>query len=224
MHASNCFVTLTYDDAHLPELGSLDRTAVPLFMKRLRKAIAPERVRYFQCGEYGDIGGRPHYHLLLFGYDFPDRLQSRESAWRSEQLEKLWPAGRSEIGELTFESAAYVARYVMKKVRGHDSDWYYQGREPEFASMSRNPGIGASWYEKYAGEVYPFDEVIARGKPSKPPRYYDKLLEASDPELFDAVALRRRLKRRPADETEERLTVRELNLLARLELSGKRDF
>lgn len=153
---SNCFVTLTYDDEHLPWASSLYGRDVQLFLKRLRKEFSDETIRYFLCGEYGERFGRPHYHLLLFGFDFSDKviLGSRrgQSIWRSPCLERLWPYGRSEIGSVTFESAAYVARYVMKKQVKRDA--VDELREPEFIRMSLKPGVGVPWIEKFFKEVY----------------------------------------------------------------------
>lgn len=220
LHEENAFVTLTYDEEHVPDDGSLDRRAFPLFMKRLRKAIAPERVRYFHAGEYGEASRRPHYHALLFGYGFPDRRQwtVRHSVpvWRSEQLEQLWPFGISELGSVTFESAAYCARYVMKKVYGSAAESWYDGREPEYATMSRRPGIGRPWLEKYKCEVYPADGVVVRGRLMKPPRAYDIVMMSDAPEVMGGVAKKRRAQRRPKEETRERLEAREAVTEARV--------
>ena len=117
MHTSNCFLTLTYSDKHLPPYGSLDRKAFPLFMKRLRKAYPDDRIRYYHCGEYGAETRRPHYHSLLFGFDFPDKEfwkdRGEYKTWRSPTLENLWPFGLSEIGSVTHKSAGYVARTIV---------------------------------------------------------------------------------------------------------------
>lgn len=228
LHEDNCFLTLTYADEHLPRFGSLDKRAFPLFMKRLRKSGVS--ARYFHCGEYGETNGRPHYHACLFGYGFPDRVfwtnRGGNKVWRSPFLERLWPFGQSEIGSLTFESAAYVARYVTKKVTGGRADDHYTRvdsstgelvqLEPEYATMSRRPGIGAGWFEKYADEVFPSDEVIVRGRPCKPPRYYHDLLSSQDPPLADSVSRERRRNRDREDQTPERLQVRKVCTEARI--------
>ena len=168
MHKSNCFVTLTYNDYYLPENGSLVKSDFQKFMKRLRKKVGTT-VRYYYCGEYGENFGRPHYHVILFGYDFKDKFLWRENSngdkcYRSELLEQLWPFGISEIGDVTFQSAAYVARYVMKKRTGDVAKEYYGDRLPEYNDMSRRPGIGALWLEKYQNDVYPHDFVVMNGK------------------------------------------------------------
>lgn len=218
-------MTLTYDDEHLPEDGSLDRSAFRYFMDRLRKRIGYRSVRYFHCGEYGERSGRPHYHALLFGLGFADkkRIPSSEERplWVSPMLEELWPCGTSVIGQVTFESAAYVARYVTKKVTGARAADHYGGRVPEYATMSRRPGIGRAWFEQFGNDVFPADEVVSRGHPSKPPRYYDGLLEGDSPLEMWQVRRARGLARRPQNETEERLVVREKVATAKLNLKRR---
>lgn len=232
-HEQNCFVTLTYDDDHLPNDGSLDREAFPLFLKRLRKAIEPARVRYFHSGEYGERSGRPHYHALLFGFDPPDKRRVERRAehayWTSVFLEERWGNGRCLLGSVSFESAAYVARYVMKKVTGERAAEHYQGREPEYATMSRRPGIGRGWFDQFGNEVYrpdgpsgPRDSVIARGFEQRPPRYYDEQLGEADPAELFFVKRARAQKLRLQDQTPERLVVRESVAKARASLYQRR--
>lgn len=234
LYTANAFVTLTYSEDELPAGGSLDRDAFPLFMKRLRRRI-DERVRYYHCGEYGDRTGRPHYHACLFGFDFPDKtewsVRRGLPVYRSALLEDLWPFGNSEIGSVTFESAAYVARYVMKKVYGENAWLHYQSLdlesgevsqvEPEYTTMSRRPGIGKPWLERYMSDVYPEDGVVVNGRLMKPPRYYDLQFElVNEPGALD-VARERRRKRREEDETPERLSVREQVARGKLALSER---
>jgi len=230
LHELNCVVTLTYDEGHLPADGSLDKLAVPRFVRRARKAGAV--LRYFQCGEYGDREFRPHYHAALFGWDFLDKVECEPSKsgatqWVSSDLERLWPYGRATIGTLNFESAAYIARYVTKKVTGKKAAEHYARvdpftgemyqLEPEFATMSRRPGIAAGWFEKFGSEVFPDDEVIVRGRPCKPPRYYDNRL--SEGELAVVKSSRRnRARRRLSEGSPKRLRVREVCTEARLNL------
>src|SRR6266571_4497618 len=113
MHADNCFLTLTYSDEYLPRNNSLDKSAFPLFMKRLRKAIAPQRVRYFHVGEYGERSGRPHYNALLFGYDPPDKVLFSVRAgfpvFTSDGLRAAWPYGLHEV------DCVKVARFQARK-------------------------------------------------------------------------------------------------------------
>lgn len=198
LYERNCFLTLTYDQVHLPSSGSLQLEDFQLFMKRLRKKYGSSKenpIRFFHCGEYGENLGRPHYHALLFNHDFDDKKYFSErngnKVWTSDQLSNLWPLGFSLIGEVTFESAAYVARYVMKKVTGDKSDIHYNGMKPEYITMSRRPGIGKGWYEKYKTDVYPHDRVVIRGVKTRPPRFYDDQLGKSDPSTLALLKINR---------------------------------
>jgi len=173
LHSQNSFLTLTYADEKLPADGSLVVKHHQDFMKRLRKHLSQERkdpcpchkgtdtkVRFFHCGEYGETYGRPHYHTLLFGHDFEDKVLEfttprGDEVFTSKTLGELWTHGLSKIGSVTFESAAYVARYITKKVTGDDAEKYYEGRKPEYVTMSRRPGIAHSWFEKFKSDVSP---------------------------------------------------------------------
>lgn len=197
LYKDNCFVTLTYRAECLPPGGTLVKEDLQKFMKRLRKKYG-DGIRYYACGEYGSKGDRPHYHLCLFNLDFKDKysfkIRNGFVYCRSPQLERLWPFGFSLIGALTFESAAYTARYILKKQLGPDAEYIYKKRGviPEFTVMSRRPGIAHDWYQKYKDEVYPADRVYARGVMSKPPRYYDNLYDAEYPDDFDLIKYRRK--------------------------------
>ena len=122
LHTDNCFLTLTYADEHLPKHNSVSVKELQLFMRYLRRAIYPTKVRFFACGEYGDQFNRPHYHIALFGYDFPDKelftKRRANNLYISETLNKIWGKGHCSIGELNYQSAAYIARYVVKKING----------------------------------------------------------------------------------------------------------
>lgn len=213
-HDRNCFITLTYKDP--PPGGSLDRAAFPKFIRALRKRHRGERIKYFHCGEYGELLARPHYHALLFGFDFADKAPWRVSSaghqqFRSAELEELWPHGFSAIGPVTFETAAYTARYCTKKITGDLAPDHYRGREPEFMTCSK--GIGATWLTRYAAETYRDDSVVARGHEAKPPRYYDKKFGELDPQAMRRVQLDRIVSGNTAKQrwnrTPERLAVRE---------------
>lgn len=231
----NSFLTLTFQTDPV----SLDVGHLQLFFKRLRNRDLP--VRYYACGEYGERLGRPHYHVLLFGTDFSlDRYPWRTTpsgfpVYRSPTLEECWPHGNSEIGDITFESASYVAGYVRKKIKGDHSDDHYVrydeegvGHEvkPEFAVMSRRPGIGAGWLDRFRPEVLRDDSVLSRGRLCKPPRYYDNLNAELEPELVEAHKRERKIRalERSADSTDERLSVREAVARARLSIKGKRSY
>ena len=207
LHDRNCFLTLTYADEYLPWDNSLVLSHFQDFMKRLRKRYACDckvgrrktcklhGIRFFHCGEYGEKLGRPHYHAIVFNFDFPDKklftVSNGNNLFTSEQLDELWPLGHALIGAVTFDSAAYVARYVVKKFTGEGADEHYQGRIPEYVTMSRRPGIGQGWFARYGDDVFPSDEVLVRGIPSKPPRYYDNILGEINPDLLRKIKLRR---------------------------------
>lgn len=223
MHSENSFVTLTYDERHLPAGGTLVRWHFTDFMKRLRSRIAPLRVRYFHCGEYGEEFSRPHYHAIIFGFSFPDRVFHKEvhgeRLYKSAFLADVWGHGFCSVGDVSFRSAGYVARYCMKKVNGdaaYDHYWFsdevtgeVHRVEPEYATMSRRPGIGTSWFEKFGSEVIHSDSVVIGGVEAKPPRFYEQKYDALDLEavkgLRDAEA-----RKRDSDNTPARLREREV--------------
>lgn len=124
------------------------------------------------------------------------------------------------MGNVTFESAAYVARYITKKITGDLAEKHYQGREPEYTTMSRCPGIGKKWFNEFNSDVFPSDEIVLRGKIMRPPRFYDKQLEASDPVLYEKIKLDRKAQalQNAADNTDARLKVKETCKLAQFKL------
>lgn len=226
-HENNCFITLTVKEEHMDQIfpnRSLDVRPFQLFMKKLRKRFG-NGIRFFHCGEYGDKYGRPHYHACLFNHDFPDkRLWTRSTnfpLYRSEILEELWPYGHSSIGSVTFDSAAYVARYILKKVNGEPQQKHYEridpttgevfDLKPEYTTMSRRPGIGKLWFDQFRDDVYPHDSLVSNGVEMKPPKYYDTLYEALDAESFADIKIDRSLRAimLADDNTPERLAVRE---------------
>jgi hypothetical protein len=236
LHNDNCFITLTYDNENLPENGNLIHEEFQKFFKRLREFVWRKyatRIRYYMAGEYGSAFGRPHFHACIFGHDFHDKkpfkwLASGSLIHTSQELEKLWPYGHSSVGNVTFESAAYVARYIMQKQTGKvDSNHYtycdLQTGEliklnPEYNKMSLKPGIGADWYKKYKTDVYPHDYVEIRGQKCKPPRYYDNLYSKENPYEYDELLYKRekQAKLNPEEKTLERLQVKETVTKAKL--------
>ena len=219
MNEDNCFLTLTYSDEFLPKDGSLDVTEWQRFMKRLRKKFKRGRnnegIRYLHCGEYGDDFGRPHYHACVFNHDFADKKFFKKVKggvlYVSEELQKLWPYGFSTIGQVTFDSAGYCARYSLKKVNAHLKD--YGDRAREYGTQSN--GLGLKWLEKYWKEVYGLDRVnVVRDKGSyqcKAPRYYDNKFQEWYPEAwyFIKEARDEKAKANMMDNTVERLRVKE---------------
>lgn len=213
MHRASAFVTLTYDDEYLPSPPSLSIRDLQLFMKRLRKE-RPNGLRFFACGEYGDLTKRPHYHVLLFNTGFPDQRfvkqsGSSEPLYRSAELSKLWTYGEHWLGQVTPRSAAYVAGYVIKKVGQVEVP--VRGYEREFRVMSRRPGIGASWVSEYSEEAYRHDSAIMDGHEVGLPRYYDSKYGLVDAEDLVRIKRARQARRwlHPEDQTKERLMVRE---------------
>lgn len=223
-HDDNAFITLTYSKENIPSDVSLKKSHFQKFMKRLRKAISPKKVRFFHCGEYGELNKRPHYHSCIFGYDFPDKIlytiRDECRLYRSPMLEKLWPLGFSTVGDVTFESAAYVARYITKKITGDLAEKHYGARAPEYTTMSRRPGIGKNWYDQFSSDVFPSDEVVIRGKILRPPRFYDKQLEKQDSKTYEKIKVDRKNAAlyNAADNTKARLRVKETCKLAQFKL------
>lgn len=196
MHLNSEFVTLTYRNDDLPFNGTLVPGHLKAFHKRLQRM--QRGVRYYGCGEYGDLNKRPHYHSILFGVVFPDKALYQKTPtgdlYTSKTLDRLWGLGDAKIAAVTFDTCAYVARYCLKKVDGprreaghyqvYDADGVISEREPEFARMSLRPGIGASYFAKFGSEIMRFDNVIMDGKPIPSVRYYDKLIEKTAPKVL----------------------------------------
>lgn len=231
LYKHNCFVTLTYGRDCLPENGSLCYEDFQLFMKRLRFHFRGRTIRFYMCGEYGDGGGRPHYHACLFNVDFPDQVpagksKSGEIYYKSELLARLWGHGIVSVQPLVRETAGYCARYIMKKALGKNAASAYERvnedgevlqLEPEFARMSLRPGIGSGWFERYVSDVYPLDAVVADGVRHRVPRTYDRWAKRAGLDL-DEIEFERQKRARAAfaDNTDERRQVREVVHLAKV--------
>ena len=193
-HPENSFITLTYDDEHLPKNAGLEVRDWQLFLKKLRKYLAPKKIRFYMCGEYGEAEdqynkiGRPHFHAIIFGHTFmADAELKREQpkAYYSHTLESLWGNGIAEFGPMELGSAAYCAQYTVKKITGQQAEDHYQRLDkntgllvpirPEFSTMSRRPGIGKGWYQKYNNDL---DKgfVTLDGKKEGIPEFYKKIM------------------------------------------------
>lgn len=254
----NCFITLTFDDKHLPENLSLDHRDFQLFMKRLRRKCArgfyvdvgessvffqrKKGIRDYHAGEYGSLLGRPHHHAIIFNFDFPDkvffRIHQGNKLYRSKILEELWPYGYSTIAEVNFNTAAYVARYCMKKVTGKVAKEHYKRflinddgevlkeftLKPEYNTMSRRKGIGQGWFEKYHADIFPSDEVVVQTnngiRKFRVPKFYDTQFEILSPGQFLTIKKSREdFAKSPSvvsNNTPERLSVRERVLLSKI--------
>lgn len=253
VHEASCFITLTFADEHLPTSGSVSIRDVQLFMRKLRKRFG-KGIRFFACGEYGsaDKTFRPHYHILLFGFDFPDKVyfcrRNGFPVFTSAILSELWPQGRHEIGSVTGQSAGYCAQYAQKKITGKMADDHYWRPSPvtgemvrlnpEFATMSRMPGLGSEWLRRFHNDVFPSygavrdgqqqsflqeSFILVDGRKVTVPRFYIRTLSDTDGERVKRM--RRRVGKRYSfefqgpdfrsrddaqrDRTPERLAVRE---------------
>lgn len=226
-HDSAYFVTLTYDDDHLPlsTFYSDDDPDVPFFsqtlrkedfqgfMKRLRSAHPDDHIRFFAAGEYGSSTMRPHYHAIIFGLHLDDLVPwsrssqgytyynsaSLQNAWSifNNKTKKFTPIGFAVVGEVTYETAAYTARYVMKKLYGQEADFYDKfSLEPPFTLMSRKPGIARQYFDDHP-DIYNFDFINIStpkgGKKFKPPRYFDQLYDIDYPDEMSKIKASRRI-------------------------------
>lgn len=215
------FVTLTYSDEYLPthttcnmETGekiegiSLKVRDTQLFLKKLRDYYKNHYqnvgIRYFLAGEYGSQTHRPHYHIIFFGLKldqsklkFYKHNELGQSIWTHAELEKIWGKGFVTVGRVTWESAAYVARYCTKKMYGKEA-WYYgaQGCIPEFTTCSRSPAIGIQYLKENMEKIYITDTIpICNKKTSqevRPPKAFDKYMEKLNPEFMEGLKAERK--------------------------------
>lgn len=217
------FLTLTYDEQNLPPDGSVSKTELKLFIKNLRRQLQYHynaKIKFFACGEYGSKRDRPHYHVIVFGWDFPDKTYWSKTDsgcinYRSKFLEKIWTKGISTVGEVTYQSAAYVARYTLKKTKtkhGYEHVDTETGQiiAPEFVTMSN--GIGSEWWQKYKTDTDK-DYLNVNYQKQKIPRYYDKKLEEIDPEKLIEQKNRRALKAKEHHENETKSLRKSKNIV-----------
>ncbi len=206
-HKHNSFITLTYNDEHLPYLGTLVKKDWQTFAQRLRDTKGP--FRYLHAGEYGSDHHttRPHYHASIFGLEFGDRTphgknKQGDQYYVSAELTQLWGKGHCIVSDHSYQTARYVAQYMLKKYKGENQDRYYQvvdyntgeyfgEKLPEYATMSRRPGLGKAWIEKWMDDVYPRDEVIIDGHRTRPPKFYDTQYEKINPTGMAAIKAKR---------------------------------
>lgn len=231
MHNENSFITLTYEEEHLPERNQLKHKDFQDFMKRLRKGNEHKTIRYYMGGEYGEQNGRPHYHAGIFNHDFKDKLyfkktESGEKIYTSKELEKLWPWGYSSVANVTMESMGYIARYCLKKMTGQNAEDHYKRYDhigeyqqiPEYNTMSLKPGLGATWLEKYKTDIYNFDYIITNGHKTRVPKYYDTIKGRENPQFMEKLKKEREKEAEKYlnDQTPERLKVKQTVTIARL--------
>lgn len=249
LYEDNSFITLTYSPERIPRYGNLLHAHMANFLKKLRNAgnwprkwreymypgdegaeVQLRRIRYYMAGEYGEKGGRPHFHACLFNLDFPDKrpttLVRDNQYFHSEILDKLWGHGKTVIGKVSLDSASYVARYIMKK---RSEPIYYEVRDDdgvvvetlkkEYSTMSKKPGIGALAFQKWRRSWYPKDHLFVNGKRVPIPKYYDRLLMNEDPALHAFIINSRKggLRENASDLTPRRLEERAIVQEERME-------
>lgn len=262
------FITLTYDDDHLPERRMIpdkvdDQTGEiylmkrsefytvskrehQLFMKRLRKKFQKEsglKIKYFMSGEYGSISYRPHYHYIIFGLKLDDLELYKsnrfgDKLYTSRSIAECWPYGFNTVGNVSLESAGYIARYAIKKRKMTDYETYEKlGIDPEFICMSRRPGIGKEYCINNMESIYETDSIVLPGREKailgKPPKYYDSLLERYNPDKHKEIKERRKLKAErkenfiqeymPYFDKEKDLAIKERNLKNSTKLLNRRN-
>lgn len=250
-HDSAYFCTFTYDDDHVPrsyypdpETGealpslTLDKRDFQLLMKRIRRRFEDDKIRFFACGEYGGKTYRPHYHAILFGLHLDDLVPYKTvreggelyTYYNSPSLQSCWcdsagnPIGYVVVGQVTWESCAYVARYVMKKLKGKEALFYdAHGIAPEFTLMSRRPGLARQYYDDHP-DVFDYNKINIStpkgGKSFKPPRYFERLFEDDQPEK--SAELREIRKRLAADAQRAKLSRTSLDLQELLDVEESR--
>lgn len=240
-HKTAYFITLTYDQEHVPRhkytLGTYDPLTdtfvnestgevIDVFEVQESLSLEPDdlknffkilrqdqvrnhngnKIRFYACGEYGSLTHRPHYHAIVYSLVLDDLkpygASPKETGdsfqyYVSDRLDAIWGRGRVLVANVSWETCAYVARYILKKQSTKESDFYEMFNiYPEFTRMSRKPGIARQWFEDHPNEVYPEDRIHLAmknsGKTIRPPKYYDKLYDAEYPEQMKKIKAQRR--------------------------------
>lgn len=198
---SSLFITLTYDEKHLPKNNSLDKGEIQRFIKRVKHHFGSTKsnpIRQTYCGEYGEKTRRPHYHCVLYNLDFADKRKHYLSpqghqVYTSDTLTRLWGNGIAEFGYATPASIAYLYKYILKKKsRKEKTEPLYIERdgityevEHEFIESSRNPGIGAFLRDS---DSIKKGYLSVNGVRKKLPKYYLEHLKKTDPEAAAKLA------------------------------------
>lgn len=212
-YENNIFLTLTYDEEHLPENGHLRARDLQLFIKRLRKhhAKTQDTLRYFACGEYGEQNQRPHYHAIIFNLDFGDKYKVATDLYESETLCGLWPQGMGRFGDATPAAANYIAQYNLNKQGKGDRDPEGRKRVAPFLRMSLKPAIGSAWLAQYQYDLEQGYLVDHKGNKTGIPRTYKKKLDRTNPALYDAIKYNTdQNKKRRTQETPQQLDAHEM--------------
>lgn len=169
-----CFVTLTYDDAHVPHDNGLNKREMVLWIKKLRKGIEPKKIKYYLCGEYGETYGRPHYHAIIFGMEPTEETK--------EIIHDTWNNGFVKIGTVTYDSCRYVAEYIQKGLMSGTNLKQLGSRCRPFALMSK--GIGKAYAMKNKKQLIENLEVSVHGVKTGIPRYYRKIIPEITQEML----------------------------------------
>lgn len=200
VHPDNWFITLTYDDEHLPlnskGFPTLNKDEISIFIKNLRRYFdyhfKHNNIRFFGCGEYGETTARPHYHVLIFNLPLMDLnymfTKNNNAYFESLIVNKIWDKGFAVISDVSWDTCAYTARYVVKKAKGETASVYSElDIVPEYVRMSRDPGIGKAYFDSHKDLIYRYDKLTIPGVgPIRPSRYYDKLYDLENPaRLFE---------------------------------------
>lgn len=224
------FLTLTYNDENVPiktvkneKTGeiiqgcTLNKKDLQNFLKKLRRHYEYHynhtKIRFYAAGEYGEKTKRPHYHLCIFNMPiFTENKKYKinemgQTIWTNEEIEKIWGKGFITLGKITWDTASYTAKYMLKKQKGPDAKWFYksQAKEPEFTLMSRKPGIAKEYYDKNKEKIYENDEIIIpkrdRSLKIKPPKYYDRLYDIENHDMMEEIKLNRRINAEEKEKT-----------------------
>lgn len=162
----NVFVTLTYDDDHLPKDGCVNKRDVQLFLKRLRKYIFPRKIRYFIAAEYGDENLRPHYHCLMFGVDQTER-EIISSAWQQGLIDK-------NLGYVSQKTAKYILKYMSKQ---KEKEWLYRKMRLTLPFRMMSKGLGKQYALDNQDSYKEGRKMTMKGTVIGMPRYYGKIIE-----------------------------------------------
>lgn len=194
------FITLTYDDDHLPQNRSLDKAELQKFIKRVKRhfnSTAQNPIRQIYCGEYGTKNGRPHYHTILFNTDFDDKIPYRTTdqghqVFTSKTLTHLWSNGFVEFGFATTATVSYLFKYILKKKSRKEKqlphsttiDGITYDVDHEFIEASRNPGIGAHMRDS---DSIKKGYLSVNGVRKTLPKYYLEHLRKTNPKVYDEI-------------------------------------
>lgn len=237
-HKENIFATLTYRDDALVigyQHPTLVEEHLTKFWKRLRQELirnpqkftkeSESELRYLASGEYGDESNRPHYHALVFGLDFKDKTIQQKNGdnflYHSDTLDSIWTYGYCTIGDVSFSSASYVAKYAMKNDSHHKDMWSEIGVEPQFCRMSRRPALALKWFETWHKDVYPSDELVINNQKMSSIKYFDNIYASGNELLMHALKLNRQKKLSAQNTSKKQLQIKKTVKLAQLKTGKK---